>query len=140
MRRALRALEEARRANRLYLRGTIPIDNVDIAKVRLKGEDSATVAPREPRPAPNDTRRALLVRLDRIAALITADRARAADSLTVIRVEALAAAPDAAEPLGRAADALRRGGDYRAALSAARRRLQRATEATPSLGPWQGLP
>ena len=140
MRRALRALEEARRTNRLYLRGTIPIDNVDLAKVRLKGEDSATVAPRQPRPAPNDARRALLTRLDRAATLLGRAPAQAADSLTVIRVDALTAAPDAAEPIGRALDALRRGSEYRTALASARRKLQRATEATPSLGPWQGVP
>jgi hypothetical protein len=140
MRRALRALEEARRTNRLYLRGTVPIDNVDLAKVRLKGEDSATVAPRQPRPAPNDARRALLARLDRAAALLGTAPAQAADSLTVIRVDALTAAPDAAEPLRRALDALRRGREYRAPLATARRKLQRATEATPSLGPWQGVP
>jgi hypothetical protein len=140
MRRALRALEEARRANRLYLRGTIPIDNVDIAKVRLKGEDSAAVAPREPRQARPDPRRALLVRLDRAAGLITNDRRRAIDSLTVIRVEALATAADAAEPIGRAVDALRRGAAYRSELSAARRKLQRETTSMPSLGPWRGVP
>ncbi len=135
MRRALRFLEQARQARRLYLRGVLPPETVDLPAVRLQGTDSATVALRRPRDRLADPRRALLARLDGLAGL--AGQALV-DSLTVLRVDALTAAPDVADPLARAIDAARRHADPGAPLGIARRRLERSTVATPALGPWQG--
>jgi hypothetical protein len=140
MRRALHLLEQARGTGRLYLRGILPKDVIDIAKVRLKGTDSAKVAGRDPRSAAVDGRRALLARLDRVLPLLVVDAARGGggDSLTAIRVDALTQAPDAADALGRALDALRRRESPRAAIALARRRLERGVIAEPSLSGWSG--
>ena len=139
MRRALALLIQARgRARRLYLRGGLPKVVIDVGRVRLKGTDPASVSPRIARPASPDARQALLVRLDRALLLLARAAPRTGDSLTMIRVDALAQARDAAAPLGRAIDALRHWQDPGPALREARRRLERATVAEGALSAWQG--
>jgi hypothetical protein len=140
MRRALHFLDRARESRRLYLRGVIPAEPIDLNRVRLKGEDKASPAPRQPRQAEGDARRALLARIDRVAPMLSIAAQAAADSLTFIRVDALKQAPEAAQSLGQAIDALRQGQSALPSLLAARRRLQRAVDAAPSLSPWQGMP
>lgn len=140
MYRALRALEQARNADRLYLRGIFPKIVLDLERVRLKGTDKAAPGERTPRPAIPDPRRTLLVRLDRALALAGNAPGPAGDSLVMIRVAALTDAPDAAATLARAIDALRRGADPAPAGLAARRLLLRETEATPSLSGWRRAP
>jgi hypothetical protein len=137
MRRALQFLDHARRSPRLYLRGVIAVESVDLGKVRLTGEDKVTVAGREPRRERRDPRESLLARVDRAFAGLAADRGRLADTLTMIRVDALVMAPDAAEPLARAIALLHQQRDPSAPLRLARRKLQRATQATPALPGWQ---
>ena len=138
MYRALEALDKGRTSRRIYLRGMLPRIVVDLEQVRLKGTDSASAGPRPARPQLADPRRALLARLDRI---MTGARAGAlADSLTMLRAAALTAAPDAAPALARALEAIRAGTDPAAALRAARRFLDRATEAESVLSPWRGGP
>jgi hypothetical protein len=140
MRRALHFLDRARQSRRLYLRGVVPAEPIDLNKVRLTGEDKASPAPRGSRQPEADARRALLARIDRVAPLLSVARQTAADSLTFIRVDALKVAPDAAVPLRQAIDALRRGESAVPPLQAARRRLQRSVDTAPSLSPWQRLP
>jgi hypothetical protein len=139
MRRALGFLMKARDAvPRYYIRGRLPKLVVDVDRVRMKGTDPVAAAARTKRATEPDIRRALLVRLDEAIAMLGRDAPHVADSLTVIRVDALAQARDAAEPLGRAIDALRGGHDAMPALRQARRRLARATDAEPALSAWQG--
>ena len=137
MYRALDALDKGRTSRRLYLRGMLPRIVVDLEQVRLKGTDSASAGPRPARLPLADLRRALLTRLDRIVAGTGA--AALADSLTMLRVVALTGAPDAAPLLARALEAVRAGTDPAAALRAARRALDRATESAV-LSPWRGGP
>jgi hypothetical protein len=138
MYRALDALDKGRTSRRIYLRGMLPRIVVDLEQVRLQGTDSASAGPRPARPPLADPRRALLSRLDLI--LSGAGAGALADSLTMLRAAALTLASDAAPALGRALEAIRAGADPGTALRAARRALDRATEAEPVLSPWRGGP
>ena len=123
MRLALAAIERARSAERLYLRGRPPTVIVDIAKVRLAGKDTGATNIRREREAlpPREARRA--ARLVAAAQLAARDGAAARDSLAVLRVEALGDAPAFAAAVGAVLDALGRGGDATAAFVRARRVL-----------------
>ena len=136
MYRALDALDKGRTSRRVYLRGMLPRIVVDLEQVRLKGTDSASAGPRPARFPLADPRRALLLRLERI--ITGAGSAALADSLTMLRAAALAAAPDAAPALARALEAIRAGSDPALPLRAARRALDRDTESEPLLSPWRG--
>lgn len=128
MRRALAAIQRARSAERIYLRGTPPAAVVDLAKVRLIGTDSAKFEERRALralPAPD---RLLAERVLRGIALLAADDGAAADSLRLVRLDALGAAPSLAAALGDAIAALDGGRDVTAALLRARRL---------ALAPWQ---
>jgi hypothetical protein len=139
MRAALGFLMKARDAvPRYYIRGHLPKIVVDVDRVRMKGTDPVAAAARTKRALEPDARRVLLARLDKALDMLGRDAGHAADSLTVIRVEALSVARDVAEPLGRAIDALRGRRDAMPALRQARRRLERSTDAEPALPAWQG--
>jgi hypothetical protein len=138
MRRALKLLMDARDAEKFYIRGVLNVPTVEVDRVRLQGRDRASVAGRDPRSVPADPRHALLTRLDRALRLLDTAPAAAADSITYIRVDALTQAADAAEPLGRAIDALSSGEDARLALVQALRRLERATRADSAPPAWMG--
>ena len=148
MRRAIAALEQARQAERLYLRGRPPVVVVDLAKVRGAGHVRAdTLHPA----ARDENSRTLYAALDpaargRAAALERAltnlgrggaARAAAADSLALIRVNALGAAPALAAALGDALAAIARGEDATAPLTRARRAaLGPAAPAAVGAGAW----
>ena len=109
MRTALEAIERARAASRLYLRGRPPTVIIDIAKVRMTGKDSAAPSARRvraPRPARAAAREA---RLLAAAALTTADALAARDSLAVLRLESLADDPAFADAVLSLLDAFTRG-------------------------------
>ncbi|GJG86345.1 hypothetical protein tb265_15260 [Gemmatimonadetes bacterium T265] len=150
MRRAIVALERARQAERIYLRGRPPVVVVDLAKVRGAGHvrgDTLHPAPRDLGSgalyAPIDpAARARAAALDRALAALAggpAARAGAADSLALLRVAALGTAPALAAALGDALAALARGGDATAPLARARRAaLGPAAPAGPGAGAWAG--
>jgi hypothetical protein len=123
MRLALAAIERARAAERLYLRGKPPTVIVDVAKVRLAGKDTGVTNQRPVREAlpPRDALRA--VRLVLAAQLVARDVLAARDSLAVLRVDALADAPAFAAAVGAVLDALRDGEDATDAFVRARRVL-----------------
>jgi hypothetical protein len=139
MRVALAAIQRARLAERIYLRGRPPRVVVDLRRVRLIG-DVATAAPagRGPREPGRGGRAELAARFERAVALVIAGQGAAAvDSLQLLRVDALAAAPEAAVVLAAAVRALRGGGDVSALLLAARRRLSgEAMRARGGLPAW----
>lgn len=123
MRLALAAIERARSAERLYLRGRPPTVIVDIAKIRLAGKDTGITNTRTRRMLipPRDAART--ARLIAAAQLIERDAAAARDTLAVLRVEALADAPVFAAAVGRVLDVLAQGGDLTPAFLSARRAL-----------------
>jgi hypothetical protein len=121
MRRALAAIQRARAAERIYLRGTPPAAIVDLEKVRLIGTDSVKFEARralEALPAPE--RRLAERTLRGLSLLMTRDGA-ALDSLRLVRLDALGVAPALATALGDVIDAAEHGRDATVAVLRTRR-------------------
>ena len=141
MRAALKAIEKARAAERIYLRGRPKDVIVDVPKVRLAGKrDQIGPAGRRPRASEDDATLRRLARFDRALTTLLTSGAAAADSLLLLRVELLAVAPAAAAPLGDALDRLRSGADATGALIAARRALAGERSVAAPLGAWGRVP
>jgi hypothetical protein len=142
MRRALAAIEKARQAERLYLRGRPPQVVIDIDKARLKGKDKGSSATRLPLPASDSITRSLESRLVRAIELSSRTAAAAIDSLTVLRIDALTDNPGFAATLLPAIDAMRRGrgADATTALARARRFLAGPPIVRDSIARWGGIP
>ncbi len=137
MRAALDAIQRARAAERIYLRGRPPVAVVDLQKVRLAG-DRSDAAPR-PLPAPepsNDPLALLGARLDRAIVTLARDPAAAVDSLLLVRLEALEQAPALAAAVADAVDAIRRGSDATDALVRARRATLGAAASRGGMPAW----
>jgi hypothetical protein len=142
MRRALAAIQKARGAERLYLRGASARVVIDIEKARLKGKDSGSSSVRRPLTVSDSAVNARADRFARIVELAARDPRAATDSLLLLRIDALADAPAFAAALGDAAQAMRAGkGDAAtAALARARRALAGAPITRDSLGRWGIVP
>jgi hypothetical protein len=136
MRRALAAIQRARQAERVYLRGRPPAVVVDVARVRLQGAERGVSNAREPRPAADDPTAELGRRLTRALALLEQDPAAAVDSVTLLRVDALGDAPALAAALAVAVERLRAGQDATAALLRARRLAWLAGTTAEPLAAW----
>lgn len=106
MRIALDAIERARAAQRLYLRGRPPTVIIDLAKVRLVGKDTGQPGTRLTRPALPPTMQAREARLLRAAAQVERDPLAARDSLAILRLESLADQPMFAGALALVMDAI----------------------------------
>ena len=136
MERAIEALQRARAAERIYLRGRPPRVVVDLARVRGTGKEKGAPSARAARPALDPEREARLARFDGVLAQVVAEPLAAADALLLLRLSLPATDRVAADALTAAADAVRRGGDVTAALQRARRALVGAPVRTDGLGPW----
>ncbi len=122
MRVALNAIQRARNAERLYLRGKAPVVIVDIAKVRLAGKrDNAHSSSRIPRAPLDGSSERRAERFDAAISTLATNPSAAVDSLLALRVDALDSAPTLAAALAPAIDALRAGRDATDALVRARR-------------------
>lgn len=136
MRRALEAIQRARAAERVYLRGRTRPIVVDLARVRLAGRDTGQASARragERLPARDAVWDARL----RAAAIgLAADPIAGRDSLLALRLDALEARPDVADALERVLEAVRTGGDVTEALVRARRTIAppRRRDALPAWG------
>ncbi|MGH9888340.1 MAG: hypothetical protein ACREBE_22590, partial [bacterium] len=142
MRRALAAIQRARKAERLYLRGAPPRVVVDVNKARLAGKDKGSSSARRATPPADSVAWRLTDRFTSIAELARRSPLAAADSLLVLRVDALADAPSFAAALSDAAKALRTGDRNEAtrALARARRALGGAPAARDTLSRWGVVP
>jgi hypothetical protein len=138
MRVALAALDRARLANRLYLRGAPPKIVVDLQRVRLTGKEKGSSSIRTPRSFADSTRVRLSAQLRTVLDLIDKDPARAVTELSLMRVEALSSLPDFAAALGEATDAIRARRDATLPLLRARRALEGPPVVTPGLPLWTG--
>ena len=137
MRRALEAIQRARQAERIYLRGKAPAVVVDLGRVRLTGKETGSASTRVPRP-PTDP--AAARRAERLAAAIelaSREPAAAIDSLVLLRVEALDAAPPLAASIADALEALRASRDATALLARARRVAEGGVR-SGAVGAWSG--
>lgn len=142
MRRALAAIERARQAERIYLRGRPAAVIVDVAHARLAGKDKGTTAISAPRFIGDPAARRRAEAFARASALLATDRGAAADSLLVMRVAALGDSPSLAASLDTAAKVTRRGSPEQVELAWARvrRALGGATVHRDSLPAWGGAP
>ena len=142
MRRALAAIERARQAERIYLRGRPSAVIVDVAHARLAGKEKGSTAVLEQRFTADPVSRRRAESFARASALLATDRDAAADSLLVMRVGALGDAPTLAAVLDTAARVTRRGSADEVALAWAR--VRRALGGAPvrrdSLPAWSGAP
>jgi hypothetical protein len=136
MERAIAALQRARAAERIYLRGRPPAVVVDLARVRLAGKNEGDPTLRTARPASDPLRAARLARFDAALGIVTGDAAAAADSLLLLRVTLPEEERSAILALDAAATALRRGGDVTLALANARRALVAQPPRRAALGAW----
>ncbi|HET7612903.1 MAG TPA: hypothetical protein VFK26_03170, partial [Gemmatimonadaceae bacterium] len=137
MRVALAALDRARLANRLYLRGAPPRIVVNIERVRLTGKDKGSSSVRTPRSFADSARLELTRRFYAMVDILEKDPARATTELALMRVAALQTNPAFAGALGEVSDAIRAGRDATPALLRARRALEPPPEVRP-LNQWSG--
>ena len=121
MKRALAAIQRARSAERVYLRGTPPPAVLDLEKIRLVGTDSAKLEARQALAALPATERRRAQRVLSALALVVAGESSALDALRLIRLDALSAAPTLAAAVGDAIDMIEKRRDATAALLRARR-------------------
>jgi hypothetical protein len=140
MRLALAAIQRARKAERIYLRGQPPAVVVDLARVRLQGKDAGTPTQRRPRSALVDHARERAERFAAAVRTLATQSEAAVDSLLLLRVDALTDAPRLAAALAEAIDALRAGRDASTPLSRARRELLGTSSVVDSLGRWTRRP
>ena len=142
MRRALAAIERARQAERIYLRGRPSAVVVDVARARLAGKDKGTSSVREARASVDPVQRQRAERFARATLVLSRDPAAAADTLLVMRVAALGDAPALAAVLDDAARIIRRGepNSIAVAWTRVRRALGGAPVAGSSIPAWSGAP
>jgi hypothetical protein len=139
MHAALDAIQRARQAERLYLRGQPKPVVVDLSRVRLAGKlTDASPAPESRRETNGEVSARLLDRFTLALALLPDERA--VDSLTVLRIDALHTAPGFAQALAQAIAELRTGRDATESLVRARRLLAGVTATTADLPSWSGAP
>lgn len=133
---ALAAIERARQAERVYLRGRPAAVVVDVNRARLAGKrDSlppATRAPITPRTAMPSQR------LARAAALIAQSRQAAIDSLMLLRIDLLESSPVGAAALGELVAGLRQGREIAPMLARAREVIAGRPRSEGAMGAWSG--
>ncbi len=138
MRVALKALDRARLANRLYLRGTPPKVIVDIARVRMAGKEKGSASARTPRTRADSSLADLARRFQNAVEVLPKSPASAIRDLTLLRVEALSASPAFAAALSDAIDAFHKGTDATLPLLRARRALNGVPQSESGLPSWSG--
>lgn len=138
MRRALAAIQRARQAERIYLRGKAPAVVVDLARVRLTGKDTGGPTTRLPRPPADPDAAARSARIVAAIALAAHEPRAAIDSFVLLRVESLDGAPELAAALGDAIEAMRSGRDATALLARARRVAEGDVRSAGAIGAWSG--
>lgn len=142
MRIALAAIQRARQAERIYLRGRPSAVIVDVAKARLSGKDKGVASIRERRDVVDPIVRRRSATFERVTALIARHPDAAADSLLMMRVDALGDSPQLASALDEAAKVLRQHDS--AAIPLAWARVRRTLGGAPAsrggVAPWLGVP
>jgi hypothetical protein len=140
MKKALDALQAARSAERIYLRGKTRAVVVDIDRVRLQGKDKGTPAARTPRQPADPARDKRIARFDAALQLVRTTPAAAVDSLLLLRLDLLDRDAGAARAIETAANALRGGKDATNALIRARRALATVPTVPAALSAWGSPP
>lgn len=136
MHAALAAIQKARAAERLYLRGVPPRVVVDVARARLAGKERGLDALRPATLPADPVRREAIQRMQRALALGTPGAA--ADSLLLVRLSIVGHLADAATAMDALIADVRAGRDASANIEIVRRALDRSTLVADSLSPWGG--
>jgi hypothetical protein len=115
---------------------------VDIAKARLAGKDKGVSSISAPRVPLDPAVRRRSATFERVSALMARDPDAAADSLLLMRVDALGDAPQLAAALDDAARAVRKHDNAAIPLAwmRVRRSLGGASEQRAGITPWLGAP
>lgn len=132
---ALEAIQRARAAERIYLRGRPPSVVVDVARVRLQGKRDDARPAAEP-VSVGRPERSVSSRVERVITLTIVADPGAADSALLLRADVLADHATLAAALAEVAAALRSGGDATTPLLRARRATERPVRARGTLTPW----
>jgi hypothetical protein len=140
MKKALDALQAARSAERIYLRGKTTAVVVDIDRVRLQGKDKGAPSTRTPRQPADPARDKRIARFDAALQLVRTAPSAAVDSLLLLRLDLLDRDMGTARAIELAANALRGGHDATNALIRARRMLASAPPVTAALTAWGSAP
>ncbi|MGI9090211.1 MAG: hypothetical protein ACR2GG_03795 [Gemmatimonadaceae bacterium] len=138
MNKALRALDRARLANRLYLRGRPPRIVVNIEKVRLAGKDKGVSSSTAPRSRADTLAARQRSAFDRALDIAHSDPTAFADALTRLRADAASTNTVFSTALGDAVDAIRAGRDATPSLVRARRALSGTVRFDNASTPWIG--
>ena len=133
---ALAAIQSARAAERLYLRGVPPRVVVDVGRARLQGRDRGVDAVHPGIPAAVPIRRAALERLQR--ALARSDPSAVVESLLVVRVAVGGRVPGVADALTALVADVRAGRPPAAAAARVRRLLDPSSGSPAAPTPWSG--
>jgi len=134
---ALAAIERARQAERVYLRGRPAAVVVDVNRARLAGKrDSLPPATRVPLGRQGTAVPAQ--RFAHAAELIGQNRQAAIDSLMLLRIDVLDTAPGSAAALGEVIASLRQGGNVAPSLARARNVLAGAPRSDTTMRSWGG--
>jgi hypothetical protein len=140
MKKALDALQAARSAERIYLRGKTTAVVVDIDRVRLQGKDKGAPSVRTPRQPADPARDKRIARFDAALQLVRTAPSAAVDSLLLLRLDLLDRDMGAARAIEAAANALRGGHDATNALVRARRMLAATPAVATALTAWGSAP
>ena len=135
---ALAAIQKARAAERLYLRGVPPRVVIDLSRVRLQGKEHGSDAVRTSRRPIDTVRRVALERLH--VALAAEQGSAAADSLLLIRLSLVGQWPTAAQSFDALIADVRAGRDATSSLLAVRRALDVTTAVRDSVLSWGHIP
>lgn len=135
---ALAAIQKARAAERLYLRGVPPRVVIDLARVRLQGRERGSDAYRVAHSPADAALRNALDRLHR--ALASGSGSATADSLLLIRLSLVGQWPAAANTFDALIGDVRAGRDATSSLLAVRRVLDATTSVRDSLSAWGQIP
>ncbi len=125
MRLALEAIQRARAAERVYLRGRVRPIVVDLARVRLVGKDTGQDSRRRAGSRATSARELYGNRLLRASEQLVIDPVAARDSLVALRIDALSNDPGLSAALELVLNALQAGEDATTPLVRARRALIR---------------
>lgn len=137
MQKALDALQSARAAERIYLRGKTRTVIVDVDRVRMQGKDKGVPDARKAREPADPARAARLARFDAALALLKSAPSAAVDSLLLLRLDLLDRDAPAARALESAANAVRGGKrNGTEALIRARRALAGGVTRSVSVSTW----
>ncbi len=138
MRIALKALDRARLAQRLYLRGAAPRIVINVERVRMTGKEKGSSSVRTRQADEDSLRRVLAAGFENAMAMRAENSQLAIDQLALLRVRALEGAPEFAAAIREAIDLMRSNRDAEPAFARARKAIAGSQTTIPLSAEWGG--